>query len=140
MYTYPNRDLKELAERGDQGGSGSVLRSRMRALYREQCPISTFLGPGKHFHVKRNMSGTVQAMDSSRHDGRLGVCNDMHWSLFPATCGVPSCELTPMCVTTHFCCNHMQKQHVGGKHPFSLRWCSSILCGHASNIKPIMCT
>jgi hypothetical protein len=35
-----------VAERGDQGGSGSVLGSRMRAFYREQCPISTFWGLG----------------------------------------------------------------------------------------------
>jgi hypothetical protein len=62
----------------------------------------------------------IQAMDSSRHDGRLGplgVCTDLHWSMFSATSGVPRSELTPMCVTTQFCCNHMQKQHMGGKHP-----------------------
>jgi hypothetical protein len=46
MYTCPNRDLKDVAERGDQGGSGSVLGTRICAFHMEQSPISTFSGLG----------------------------------------------------------------------------------------------
>jgi hypothetical protein len=77
-----------------------VLGTQVRAI----CAILT---PGQRFYICRaEDERNIKPRDRSRHDGRFGlpaVSINMHWSMFSATSGVPSCELTPVCVTTQFC-------------------------------------